>query len=257
MEKAPLSLLEALRYARDLANQLRELHQEGRVHGDVAARLVALRASGATLLPPAGGSKSGSTVDDIAAFGGLLYEMLTTRKPTIDALLSTPLEQPHKGPAEVQAAAVRLAERCLGPAPGDLPGMQKVLTELRLLSVQARQWQTAEGTPPHPHAGVEAPEAPETPAELVEPEQTDFPPAGPAGRKSAPPTDGEDEEDLMADGKCPRCRCSKVRVSRPRNRLERLLRSIGFPVRRCHRCYFRYIDVWKACLEMPTKKFNR
>jgi len=66
-----------------------------------------------------------------------------------------------------------------------------------------------------------------------------------------------DGEDLMADDRCPRCRCSKVRVSRPRNRFERLLRAIGLPVRRCHRCYFRYIDLFRACLEMPTRKHNR
>jgi hypothetical protein len=37
MEQGPLPLGEALRYARDIANHLRELHEEGRVHGEAPA----------------------------------------------------------------------------------------------------------------------------------------------------------------------------------------------------------------------------
>jgi hypothetical protein len=263
MEQGPLPLGDALRYARDVANHLRDLHEEGRVHGEVGAELVLPRHSGSLLLPPASRPAYAGSIADVTAFGSLLYEMLTSRKPTTEALLSTPLQPPpRKGPGAVQAAAVRLAERCLTAVPENAPSMQKVLTELRLLTVQARQWESGEipAAPLQLAARGEAIAAASgLPAGLGEPDTeggTGDPAVRPAESKSSSQTD-QDEEDLLADGNCPRCRCSKVRVSRPRNRVERFLRAIGLPVRRCHRCYFRYIDLFKACLEMPTKKFDR
>ena len=265
MEQAPLPLSEALSYARDVAQHLRELHEEGRVHGEVSARLVGLRSTGAILMPPPNGVQFAGSLADVVAFGAMFYEMLTSRKPTAETLLSTPLQgPPRKGPGAVQASAVRLAERCLTAVPESGPTMQKVLTELRLLSVRAQQCEKDAAAPEQPGgrprsgastvefpAELEAPD-PEGGAELIHRGNTEVQPA--IELKA-----GEEEldDDHLADGRCPRCRCSKVRISRPRNRLERFLNAIGMPVRRCHRCYFRYIDLFKACLEMPTKKFNR
>jgi hypothetical protein len=274
MERGPLPLGDTLRCARDIANHLRELHEDGRVHGEVGAEFVVLRQSGCLLTPPTRTCGDAGHIADVAAFGSLLYEMLTSRKPTTEALLSTPLQAaPRKGPGAVYSAAVRLAERCLTAVPENVPSMQKVLTELRLLSVQVRQFEPADRTADtnlNSHGGklvggklaagnTAAP--PESPTGEEESDPAVGPESGedaenPAAPKSGP-KGGDPEEDLMADGKCPRCRCSKVRVSRPRNRIERFLRALGLPVRRCHRCYFRYIDLFKACLEMPTKKFNR
>lgn len=277
LEQGPLPLGEALLCARDVANHLRELHEDGRAHGEVGPRLVILRRSGSVLMPPAAGPSYANSLADVVAFGTMFYEMLTSRKPTTETLLSTPLQgPPRKGPGAVQAAAVRLAERCLTAAPESGPSMQKVLTELRLLTVQARQWESHDEAAP---AGAAAPAKPslpakkerkpaELPAGLDDPEAeggaelvraAEQPVLDVHAGESAESSDEpeEEEEDPLADGKCPRCRCSKVRLSRPRNRLERLLAAIGLPVRRCHRCYFRYIDLFKACLEMPAKKFNR
>lgn len=254
LEQGPLPLADALHCALDIASHLRELHEDGRVHGEIGSHLVVLRHSRHLLLPPNSPHGDTGSIADVTAFGTLLYEMLTSRKPTTEALLSTPLQPPpRKGPGAVYSAAVRLAERCVTAVPENAPSMQRVLTELRLLSVQTRQWAEAEKSAARP------PDAPK-PAPSTAPGEKAVALAGDgaddedsADSQSSP---GE-EEDLMADGRCPRCRCSKVRVSRPRNRLERLLRAIGLPVRRCHRCYFRYIDLFKACLEMPAKKFNR
>jgi len=244
MEVGPIPLAEALQYARAVANHLRELHEEGRVHGEVSASMVVLRHSGILLMAPGSAHTDAGSLGDVTAFGAMLYEMLTSRKPTTEALLSTPLQAPpRKGPGAVYSAAVRLAERCVTAVPENAPTMQKVLTELRLLSVQAKQWD------PEDRPALIA-KAEILPAITVEQQPADETALAPKAKLA-------EEEDLLADGRCPRCRCSKVRVSRPRNRIERFLRAIGLPIRRCHRCYFRYIDLFKACLEMPTKKFNK
>ena len=251
MQQGPLPLIEALLFARDVANRLRELHEDGRVHGDVTARRILLRHSGSQLLPPDRVDPYASQTNDVIAFGSLFYQMLTSRVPATETLLATPLQAPPRnGPGAVQSAAVRLAERCLTATPDNGPGMQKVLTELRLLSVRVRQFEAGDDQAPAASRSLGFP------AEPAEADPAEVHPAEHSSGQASVPS-AESDEDFLADGHCPRCRCSKVRVSRPRNRLERFLRAIGLPVRRCHRCYFRYIEVFKACLEMPTKKFNR
>jgi hypothetical protein len=262
MEQGPLPLANALRYARGIATHLRDLHEEGRVHGEVGAHLVVLRQSEALLMPPIGRPENSSSLGDVNAFGSLLYEMLTGRKPTTETLLSTSVPPPpHKGPGAVQAAAIRLAERCATAVPENALSLQKVITELALFSVQARQWEIRE----RPAAAIDrakegtATEAPEFPAWPSEPDinagESDLAGERPQAGSMAEAGDVE-EEDTLADVRCPRCRCSKIRVSRPRNRLERFLRALGLPVRRCHRCYFRYIDLFGACLEVPTNRLQ-
>jgi hypothetical protein len=262
LEQGPLPLGEALRYARDIASHLRDLHEEGRAHGGISAHLVVLRESGSLLISPAGRHLSADRIADVTAFGNLLYRMLASRKRTTEALSFTPRQRPpRKGPGAVQAAAVRLAERCITAPPNNAPSMQKVATELTLLTVQARQWETGDSSlAPARAAGPDAPMAApqERPARWEGLSQVDRHGRAVVVRQPQPGffRAGRPDGDYL-DGKCPRCLCSKVRLSRTRNGVERLLRTIGLPVRRCHRCYFRYIDLFKACLEMPTKKLNR
>ena len=270
LEQGPLPLGEALRCARDIANHLRELHEEGRVHGEVVPRLVMLRQSGNVLMPPNAPPNDLGSIADIHAFGVMLYQMLTGRKPTPEELLSTPIQAPpRKGPGAIYAAAIRLAERSITAVPESGASMQKALIELRLLSVQARQWEDAgqsagQLNTPERLSPAASPARPavsgavsELPATLPESSNGKDVQETSAESDETDESAADEKEDLMADGRCPRCRCSKVRPSRPRNRLERFLKVIGFPVVRCHRCYFRYVNVFKACLEMPTKKFNR
>jgi DNA-directed RNA polymerase subunit M/transcription elongation factor TFIIS len=165
LAQGPLPLPLALRYATDVAAALRELHQAGRTHGEVSANSVVLRLSGARLLPPnhlARGANSGA---DVAAFGAVLYMMLTGNKPPRSGLLAAPVERaPHAGPPGLRAAATRLAAKCLAAAPDQAPTIQMVVTEVRLLNVLAQQ------------AGAESP-APPTPGPA---------PARQAPRKSGP-----------------------------------------------------------------------
>ena len=256
LEQGPIPLSLALECARDVADQLRELHEEGRAHGGVDPHLIELRKPGAVLLPPNDVPEHPSPLADIVGFGSVMEQMLRGHKPSTDSLIpASPHPAPRKGPGAVLAAAFRLADRCMSAVPETVPSMQKVLTEVRLLSVMLRQCETeastpleqpgaqpAEGTVQEPLAGeAEKPEA------LEESEPA-------ASSRSTGQADEDELDEELYDDRCPRCRCSKVRISRPRNRLERILSTIGLPVRRCHRCYFRYIDFLKACIEMPTRK---
>ena len=124
---------EALRYAIQVAEALRDLHSTGRVHGNVCPASVVLVGSGIGLTPPAEDrqDQAAGVSRDISAFGELLYEALTGRRATGEdgcARESTGLP-----------AADRLIASCFAEEPQcRLLSMQKVLLELRLISVAAR-----------------------------------------------------------------------------------------------------------------------
>jgi DNA-directed RNA polymerase subunit M/transcription elongation factor TFIIS len=147
----------ALRCATDVAAALRELHEVGHAHGEVSPASVVLRASGAGLLPPNGLPRKVDLNADVAAFGAVLYEMLTGGKPPRGGPVAAPEEHaPHAGVPGLRAAATRLAAKCLAAPPEQAPTIQMVVTEVRLLNVLA--WQSGGESPVPPHSAG----APET-----------------------------------------------------------------------------------------------
>ena len=125
---------EALRYATLLAETLRKMHDRGEVHGAVSPESVVLAGAGIDLISPPekleGQAADAST--DILAFGGVLHEMLTGRKipggesPSAPTLTGIPI-------------ADRLLAGCLAQEPAARrPSMQKVLRELKLVTLAAR-----------------------------------------------------------------------------------------------------------------------
>jgi hypothetical protein len=124
---------EALRYAIQLGEALRNLHSTGRVHGNVCPASVVVAGSGIDLTAPADhlDDQAVGVSRDISAFGEVLYEVLTgCRVSAEDGCTRESTGLP---------AADRLIASCLATDPqGRLLSMQKVLLELRLISVGAR-----------------------------------------------------------------------------------------------------------------------
>jgi hypothetical protein len=265
LAQGPLPLDAALRYATEIAAALREMHLDGRAHGGVDPEHVVVRSSGVVLLMP---ERRGYTdpLGDLTGFGLVLYAMLTGRKPSGDELRLVPAKPAvMKGPSAVRAAATRLAERCLTAERETAPDMQKVLTEVRLLHVMAKQV-SSEPTemqivapaaappvflPPQPldvYAGKAAPiinpPGLPLPATADQPEDRPDPEAPAKPGENAPQTKrarGSHSRPILKDVMCPKCKGFHVRLSRPRTRFERVLSLLGIGVHRCHRCFYRYI----------------
>ncbi len=116
-----------------------------------------IRSSEASLLP-AERRVYPDPLDDLVGFGGTLYAMLTGRAAAAEEMRLVPSKPAVlKGPSAVRAAAMRLAERCLTAERETAPDFQKVLTEVRLLHVMAKQFspetvgmQVVPPTPPPP-----------------------------------------------------------------------------------------------------------
>ena len=148
---------EALKCAMQLADSLRKLHDQGKAHGAITPSNVALAADGVELLPAAQGSAAtitpytapevvqGHTADersDIFSLGAVLFEMLTGRRAfdgesrvTLAANL-TNAPTPSSGSPLVD----RLVGPCLTKNPdARSPRMQRVIMELKMLSVAARR----------------------------------------------------------------------------------------------------------------------
>jgi hypothetical protein len=145
MADARIPVMEALHLAMRLAESLRVLHQNGGVHGALTPEHVELTASGVTLLPAAGPSApSPYTAPEVAqgqrpnaradvyAFGAIVLEMLAGR----EALAARS--------SSGSPAVDRLLSVCLAPEPSARASrMQKVVLELKLLTVAARRAQAA------------------------------------------------------------------------------------------------------------------
>src|SRR5206468_3047392 len=88
---------------------------------------------------------------DLTGFGTVLYAMLTGKKPSGEEFRLVPAKPAVlSGPAAVRASAIRLAERCLTAERETAPDLQKILTEVRLLNVMAKQFQAE-------HHGIHVP----------------------------------------------------------------------------------------------------
>src|SRR4051812_12316686 len=115
----PLPTTDALRIAGQLAEQLRQLHEQGRPHAGLTPSTVAIYGTSAQLLPAdaapgltpytAPELLQGNSPDersDIFAFGAILYEMLTGRRAfeadspeALAALLDSGAPWPSGSPA--------------------------------------------------------------------------------------------------------------------------------------------------------------
>jgi len=128
MERGPLPVGEALRYAIQIARYLRDLHAQGLVYGAVSSHLIVLAPSGACLRPSGGVAHLGDRRDDVAAFGGVLREIL-----------------PALQTSDSRDAMAALARHC----EQDTPDIRHVTVALRLIALRMR----------HRAAGVRRPGA--------------------------------------------------------------------------------------------------
>src|SRR4051812_45410150 len=76
MGRGPLPLGEALQYATQIANTLRDLHEQGLVYGAVSPQLIVLDPNGASLRNTAGLKRLGEASVDVADFGVVLAELM-------------------------------------------------------------------------------------------------------------------------------------------------------------------------------------
>ena len=163
LSEGRLPVVEALRYAMQLADSLRKLHDAGQAHGAVTPSNLALVAGGLELLPAEEGSAGDITPytapevvqgrpadarSDVFGFGAILFEMLTGRRAFAGeshiTLAANLTETPT--PASGSPAVDRLVGPCLNKNPDARScRMQKVMMELKLLSVAARRADTVSG----------------------------------------------------------------------------------------------------------------
>jgi hypothetical protein len=147
---------EAGRYAMILAEALRKLHDAGQVHGGVSPASIVLTGSGLELLPAAHTESTitpytapelleGHAADsgsDMFAFGAVVYEMFSGRRAfegdgpaALSAAIKTSMPPSCGSPA-----VDRVVSNCLAKDPAARwQRMQKVLLELKLLTVFARR----------------------------------------------------------------------------------------------------------------------
>ncbi len=196
-----------------------------------------LAPAGAVLLPPGSRSRQAKRASDIAAYGAVLHELVTGSKHSAGSSPSMPPRVPHTGQKGIQAAAIRLASKCLR-ATGSGLEMRGILTEVRLLSVLARMYETGSiprgGQEPEPAPQVR--EAPKSGLRAVSQSIARLPKDGFLARQHS-----ELAEPATSELRCPKCRGSYVHPSRPRTRVEEVITSWGVPLLRCHRCFHRYL----------------
>jgi serine/threonine protein kinase len=221
------------------------------MHGSVDASSVIFTSAGAQLLPPNGLTRYTAPRADVSAFGALLYEMLTGSKPSTRSTQPIPPIAARNTEEGIQIAARRLASKCLQSTSNTFSEMQKVLTEVRLLSLQTRIRVKPACLPPV----AAIPEPTRRTVCTVKPNpQTYVPLDGPVVHCifTAVPADGfmasndVDSVDASPSGiKCPVCGVAYVYPSRPRNWFETVLSAWGSPLLRCHRCLHRYVIVMR------------
>ena len=252
LASGPLSLAAGLRCAGEIADELRDLHQQARAYGKLTASSVLLTESGAHLLPMRHYWDQAIPERDVQAFGALVYQMLTgTAPPATLTAADIRIHGARSGPSRLRLTVMKLALKCLAPK-GTPLSMQQAATELRLLGLLLGQYETST---------AEGPElAPAEPAAVAHPPggagtgPTDFghsmPSAGETGAAPlvplGPDSFGRPKEEAKgepqpAGSNCPKCDSRVVYVSRARSRFERMLERWQVPICRCYRCYHRYM----------------
>jgi hypothetical protein len=159
MAEGKIPVSEALHYAMILAEALRKLHDAGKAHGGVTPSSIILSGTGVELIPSLGPLATvtpyaapevlqGETADsrsDIFSFGAIVFEMLTGRRAfdgenqsELKLALSNAAPPPSGSPS-----VDRLVTACVAKAPSARwQRMQKIILELKLLTVAARRAET-------------------------------------------------------------------------------------------------------------------
>jgi len=159
MAEGKIPVSEALHYAMSLAEVLRKLHDAGKAHGGVTPTSVVLSGTAVELIASLGPLATvtpytapevlqGEPADsrsDIFSFGAIVFEMLTGRR-AFDGENQTELKlalcnaaPPPSGSPSVD----RLVTACVAKAPSARwQRMQKIILELKLLTVAARRAET-------------------------------------------------------------------------------------------------------------------
>jgi predicted nucleic acid-binding Zn-ribbon protein len=166
MAEGRIPVAEALHYAMSLAEALRKLHDAGKAHGSVTPSGILLAGHAVDLIPSLGPSATvtpyaapevlqGQPADarsDIFSFGAIVFEMLTGRR-AFDGESQTELilALSNAAPPPSGSPAVdRLVNSCVAKSPAARwQRMQKIIMELKLLTVAARRADT-----PVPARGV-------------------------------------------------------------------------------------------------------
>src|ERR1035438_6703739 len=155
LSEGKLPVGEALHLAMTLADALRKMHDSGRVYGALTPSSIRPTGTGVDLAaaPEPGGSvtpytapevlhgKSPDTRADIFAFGAILFEMLTGRR-AFDGDNEASLTAALTGSAPPSSGSPlvdRLVASCVAKDPAvRCQRMQKIIMEIKLLSVAAR-----------------------------------------------------------------------------------------------------------------------
>jgi hypothetical protein len=244
-----------LRCATDVATGLRDLHEEGRLHGSVSAHSVVVTKTGARLLPPNGRARYTLASADVSAFGALLYEMVTGAEPSFRAAPPLPAIASRNTPKGLRIAATRLASKCLRSTSNSFTEMQKVLTEVRLLGLQSRILQPPAAAAAAPAAAPAAARQPDPSPQRRGVAALHFTPVPPAGFMAVKDIDTIDPP--PSEINCPVCGVPYVYPSRSKTWFETLLSAWGMPTLRCHRCLHRYIVIFgrfKVSKGSPTNR---
>jgi hypothetical protein len=160
LNQAKLPVGEALRFAMTLADALRRMHDSGRVYGALTPSNIGLTGTTSVDLaaaPEHTGSitpytapevlhgKPADARSDIFAFGAILFEMLTGRRAfdgDTEASLAAALTD-SAPPSSGSPLVDRLVASCVAKDPAvRCQRMQKIIMELKLLSVAARRTET-------------------------------------------------------------------------------------------------------------------
>src|ERR1039458_4137984 len=185
LNEGKLPVGEALHFAMTLAEALRRIHDSGRVYGALTPSNIGLTGTSVDLAaapehtgrvtpytaPEVLHGKPADARSDIFAFGAVLFEMLTGRRAFQgDSESSFAAALTNSAPPSSGSPLVdRLVASCVAKDPAvRCQRMQRIIMELKLLSVAARRAET-----PAPHRCLK--EAP-PPAKIPQPEAR-FPPS--------------------------------------------------------------------------------
>ncbi len=158
MSTGPLPVADALRVAAASAEQLRQMHEEGQVHGGLTPSHILICEAGVELLPADSAANrytapevlAGRPADersDIFSFGVIFYEMITGRRAWDGA------DEAHRRSGNPFLDQV--VSGCVAKSPDDrFPQMKKVQFELRLLSAAARRGMPVADAPAEVPAGT-------------------------------------------------------------------------------------------------------
>jgi serine/threonine protein kinase len=173
LAKGRIPVPEALRYSMLLAEALRKIHESGQAHGAVSPSCIALNRAGLDLLPALGSmgfvtpytapevvqGKPADSRSDIFSFGAILYEMLTGRAPfQADSPAALAAAIMNSAPPPSGSPAVdRLVASCIAKDPAARwQRVQKLLLELKLLSVAVRRSETPSAPRPQADPAIRA-----------------------------------------------------------------------------------------------------